>query len=159
METWTSRSDPGKQTALSLLGAAVGAALSVGCLWFPQAGSNGTAGALLGGLLLCLGAAGFVLSGPQTVVVDPRARRIRIVDSNRLGRKQRTIPFGDVAGVTLGYLGRKSNFVTWYYLVLALKSGGTYPLFPPGRFFAGGSDRATVAGWKERLEGYLESRG
>jgi hypothetical protein len=55
----------------------------------------------------------------------------------------------------LGYLGKRSNFVTWYYLVLKLRSGEEYPLFSPGRFFKGGSDRSTVAGWRQRLEGYL----
>jgi hypothetical protein len=39
--------------------------------------------------------------------------------------------------------------------VLTLKGGEEYPLFSPGRFFEGATDRSIVAGWKERLEQYL----
>src|SRR6266850_365569 len=58
-------------------------------------------------------------------------------------------------GVGIGYLGRRSTRVTWYYLVLSLKGGEEYSLFSPGRFFEGGTDRSIVAGWKQRLEQYL----
>jgi hypothetical protein len=96
-------------------------------------------------------------SGKQTVTVDPEKRSITIEDTNRFSTKKQTIPFSDIVSVGVGYLGKKSNFVTWYYLVLKLRSGKDYPLFPPGRFFEGGSDRATVEGWKQRLERYISN--
>jgi hypothetical protein len=42
--------------------------------------------------------------------------------------------------------------VTIFYLVLKLRNGEEYPLFAPGRFFEGASDRSTVEGWRQRLE-------
>jgi hypothetical protein len=42
--------------------------------------------------------------------------------------------------------------VTIYYLALKLRSGEKYPLFAPGRFFPGASDRSTVEAWRQRLE-------
>jgi hypothetical protein len=113
------------------------------------------AGFLLGVLLLLIGVAAFLAGGKQTVVVDPKARRITIEDSNRFRTKERSIPFSDISGIGIGYLGKRSNSVTWYYLVLRLRSGEEYPLFAPGRFFKGGSDKSIVAGWKHRLEAYL----
>lgn len=135
--------------------AAVGLALLIGFRDFSGSGSNAMAGFLLGALLLTIAVAGFLASGKQTVIVDPGTRRITVEDTNRFGTKSRSIPFSEVAGISIGYLGKRSNYVTWYYLVLKLRSGGDYSLFAPGRFFAGGSDRHTVAGWKQRLEEYL----
>jgi hypothetical protein len=113
-------------------------------------------------LLLLIGIAGLLAGGKQTVVVDPKERRITIEDSNHFRTKKRSILFSDIVGISIGYLGKKSNYVTWYYLVLKLKSGEDYPLFAPGLFFPGGSDRSTVTSWKQRLEEYLganEDRG
>lgn len=156
MNSWISQSNPAKQTALSLICALAGLALTVGFRHFSSADTNALAGFLLGLLLLGIGVIGFLVSGKQTVVIDPQARRITVEDSNRFGTKKRFIPFRDITDISLGYLGKKSNFVEWYYLILELKNGETYSLFPPGRFFEGGSDRATVAGWKRRLEEYLQ---
>jgi hypothetical protein len=155
MDVWISESNPGRQVVLSLACAAVGSALAIGFRDFSGSGSNAMAGFLLGALLLTIGVAGFLVSGKQTVVIDPRTRRITIEDSNRFCTKKRTIPFTDVVDISIGFLGKKSNYVTWYYLVLTLRSGEEYPLFSPGRFFEGASDRYTVANWKQRLEGYL----
>jgi hypothetical protein len=155
MDVWISESNPGKQVVLSLACAAVGSALLIGFRDFSASGSNAMAGFLLGALLLTIGIAGFLVSGKQTVVIDPNARRITIEDSNRFCTKKRSIPFTDVVDISIGFLGKKSNYVTWYYLVLTLRSGEQYPLFSPGRFFEGGSDRYTVVNWKQRLEGYL----
>jgi hypothetical protein len=60
-----------------------------------------------------------------------------------------------VGEISVGYLGKKSNNVQWYYLVLKLRGGETYSLFAPGRFHEGGSDRSVVEGWRRRLEEYL----
>jgi hypothetical protein len=155
MDVWTSQSNSGKQTMLSVACTMVGLVLVIGFRTFSGFGTNTMAGFLLGMLLLFIGIAGFLLSGKQTVVVDPKVRRISIEDSNRFRTKKRLIPFGNVIDISIGYLGKRSNRVTWYYLVLKLRSGEEYPLLSPGRFFAGGSDRSTVASWKQRLEEYL----
>jgi hypothetical protein len=155
MDVWTSQSNSGKQTMLSVACAIAGLALVYGFRNFSGLGSNTMAGFLLGVLLLFIGVAGFLLSGKQTVVVDPKAHHITIEDSNRFRTKKRLIPFSNIVGISIGYLGKRSNYVTWYYLVLKLRSGEEYPLFSPGRFFEGGSDRSTVASWKQRLEEYL----
>jgi hypothetical protein len=155
MDVWTSQSNSGKQTMLSVACAMVGLVLVIAFRNFSGFVTNTMAGFLLGMLLLLIGIAGFMLSGKQTVVVDPKALRITIEDSNRFRTKKRLIPFSDVVGISIGYLGKRSNYVTWYYLVLKLRSGEEYPLFSPGRFFEGGSDRSTVVGWKQRLEEYL----
>lgn len=155
MDVWTSQSDPGKQTLLSIACAAVGLLLAIGFRDFSGFGSNSAAGFLLGLLLLLLGVSGFLAGGKQVVVIDPGARGITIEDSNRFQTRKRWIPFSEVAGISIGHLGKKSNNVMWYYLVLKLRNGEDYPLFAPGRFFEGGSDRSTVEGWKQRLETYL----
>jgi hypothetical protein len=159
MEEWISRSNPVKQLILSAACAVAGLMLVAGFREFAAWGSNAGAGFLLGLLLLLIGIPGLLLSGKQTVTVDPKTKRITIEDSNRFGTKKRLIRFGEVEAVSVGYLGKRSNFVTWYYLVLKLRSGEEYPLLPPGRFYEGGSDRSVVSGWKERLQVYLDDTG
>jgi hypothetical protein len=155
MDLWISQSSPGKQTLLSVGCVAVGLILVIGFQDFEGFETNTMAGFLLGLLLLFIGVPGLILSGKQTVMVDPQTRCITIEDSNRFLTKRRSIPFSDIAGVSMGYLGKRSNYVTWYYLVLKLRSGEDYPLFAPGRFFRGASDKPTVTSWKQRLERYL----
>jgi hypothetical protein len=155
MDLWKSESNPGKQTTLSVACAGVGLILVICFRDFGGFGTNTMAGFLLGLILLLIGVPGFILSGKQTVIVDPTTRRITIEDSNRFHTKKRSIAFSDVVGVSIGYLGKRSNYVTWYYLVLKLRSGEDHPLFAPGRFFEGGSDKSTVTSWKRRLEEYL----
>jgi hypothetical protein len=89
--------------------------------------------------------------------VDPRTRRIVVEESQVLGAKGRTIPFDDVEHVSIGYLGKKSNFVSPYYCVLKVRTGEEYPLFAPGRGFQGASSRDTVDGWRKRIEEYLRA--
>jgi hypothetical protein len=155
MDVWTSQSNSGKQTMLSVACAVVGLALAIGFRNFNGFGTNVMAGFFLGVLLLVIGVVGFLASGKQTIVIDPKARRVTIEESNRFGTKKRIILFSDVVGVSIGYLGKRSSFVTWYYLVLELNNGEEYPLFSPGCYFEGGSDRTIVASWKRRLEDYL----
>jgi hypothetical protein len=155
MDSWTSQSNSGKQILLSVACTVVGLVLVIGFRDFRGYGANAMAGFLLGVGLLLLGVAALLAGGKQTVVVDPRARCITIEDSNRLRTKKRSIPFGDIVDVGIGYLGSRSNYVAWYYLVLRLRSGEAYTLFAPGRFFEGGSDKSIVASWKQRLEKYL----
>jgi len=155
MDLWTSRSNSGKQVLLSVGCAVVGLVLVIGFRDFRGSGTNSMAGFLLGVLLLLIGVAAFLAGGKQTVVVDPKARRITIEESSRFRTKKRSIPFSDIDDISIGYLGKGSNYVTWYSLVLRLRSGEENPLFALGRFLTGGSDKSIVAGWKHRLEAYL----
>ncbi len=156
MEAWKSVSNPGKQMVIAIVGVAIGAALSIGFREFAGSSTgNGRAGFLLGLLLLLIGLAGLLALARQTIVVDPRTRIITIESKGIFGTKRRQIPFSDVAGINIGFLGKKSNFVTSYYLVLKLRDGGDCPLFSPGQFYAGASDRMTVEGWRQRLESLM----
>jgi hypothetical protein len=84
MEPWTSQSNPGKQIVLSVGCAVAGLALMATFRDFRGTGTNAMAGFLLGLLLLLIGVGAFLVSGRQTVVIDPKARRITVEDSNRL---------------------------------------------------------------------------
>ena len=155
MDLWTSRSNSVRQVLLAVGCAVAGLVLVIGF-------RDSEVPALTPWRVFSWGCsccssefAGFLLGGEQTVVVDPKARRITIEESSRFRTKKRSIPFSDIDDISIGYLGKKSNYVTWYYLVLRLRSGEEYPLFAPGRFFKGGSDKSIVATWKQRLEEYL----
>lgn len=156
MEPWISHSNPARQTTLSLACMLVGTILAVG---FRHASlshlTNDTAGFLLGTLLLVIGVWAFLLRGRQRVTVDPHLRCIIVEDTTQFGTNRRTILFSDIARVGIGYLGKKSNFVSFYYLLLHLKGGEEYALFSPGRFYEGSSERSTVEGWQRRLAQYL----
>ncbi|MBL0125645.1 MAG: hypothetical protein IPP88_24275 [Betaproteobacteria bacterium] len=156
MDPWKSESNPGKQTALALGCMVTGIVLVVGFRHFHGPGmTNSLAGFLLGMFLLVIGAAAFLVKGKQTVIVDPKARRIVIEDSNALGTKRRMIPFVDIVDTGIGYLGKRSNLVNFYYIVLKLRNGDNYSLFAPGRFFEGASDRSAMESRRQRLEVYL----
>lgn len=152
---WTSQNNSSRQTALALGCMLVGLVLLVGFRDFGAWTSNSAAGFGLGVLLFVLGLAGFIVSGRQKVQVDCGMRRIMISDSTRFGIKKRIILFDEIVDVRIGYLGKRSNFVGYYYLILTLKNGESYPLFAPGRFFKGASDKAIVMEWKLRLEAFL----
>jgi hypothetical protein len=152
---WVSRSRPGTQLAIAIGATVVGLLLMYGARGFQAGGQNVLAGFLLGVMLLLIGIAAAVVSGPQTVTVDPRIRRIEVADSYVLGTRQRSIAFSEVREVSIGFLGKSSNYVRTYYLVLHLVDGHEYPLFAPGRFYEGASDRSVVEGWRQRLEEYL----
>lgn len=156
MSPWVSRSRPGSQLALAIGSSLVGAILVFGFRGFGAAGQDALAGFLLGVMLLVIGLAGVAVSGTQTITVDSRTRLISIRDNTLLlGNRNRVIPFGDVASVSVGYVGKASNLVRHYYLVLHLVDGSEYSLFAPGRFFEGSSERTTVEGWRRRLEEHV----
>ena len=159
MEVWKSQSNYTNQVALSLGCALAGSVLLWGFRDYHSAGPNALAGFWLGALLLGLGGWSVVAGGRQGVTVDPQARCISVDDTGLFTRKHRSIPFGEVSRVSIGYLGKKSNGVNWYYLVLHLADGEEYPLFAPGRCYAGGTERLVVAGWRRRLEEYLGLSG
>lgn len=111
MDSWTSQSNSDKQTVLSVACSVAGLVLAIAFRDFSSSGGNARAGFLLGVLLLLIGVAGLLVSGKQTVIVDPRARRVTVKDSYLFGTKERSIPFGDVVAVSIGYLGKKSNLL------------------------------------------------
>jgi hypothetical protein len=153
---WISRSRPTLQFAAAICCTVVGVVLMAGFRGFHDVHEDAFAGFLLGVLLLVVGLAGLLFTGRQTVTVDARTRRIDVVDSSLLGgRRTRSISFDAITGINIGYLGKRSNYVRNYYLVLHLLDGKDYPLFAPGRFYEGSSNRGTVEGWRQRLEAYL----
>jgi hypothetical protein len=83
-------------------------------------------------------------------------RHIVVEDTNLFGTKKRLVPFSDIVHTGIGYLGKKSSFVNFYYINLKLRSGEEYPLFSPGRFFDGGSDRSVMEDRRQRLEEYIK---
>ncbi len=155
MDLWTSLSNSGKQILLSVGCAVAGLVLVIGFREFRASSTNAMAGFFFWVLLLPVGVASCLLSGRQIVVVDSAARRITVEELNRFRPKSRSIAFGDIERICIGYLWKRSNCVTWYYLVLRLRNGEEYPLFAPGRLFEGGSDKSIVASWKQRLEEYV----
>ncbi|MBL8488773.1 MAG: hypothetical protein JNK22_17000 [Rhodocyclaceae bacterium] len=155
MNLWISESSASRQTALAVGCTLVGLLLAIGFRNFPGSGSNALAGFMLGMLLLAIGVAGFLTGGKQTVTIEPGRRRILVEDQAALGTRKRTILFSDIQDIGIGFLGKRSNAVMFYYLDLRLRDGTRYPLFAPGRFFPGSSDRAVVEGWRERLRQYL----
>ena len=155
MGPWISRSRPALQLVTAVCCTVVGAVLMIGFRGFHSVKEDAFAGFLLGVLLLVVGLAGLLFAGNQTVTVDPRLRRIDVVDSSLMGRRARSISFDAITGINIGYLGKRSNYVSYYYLVLHLRDGKDYSLFAPGRFYEGSSNRDTVEGWRERLQSYL----
>ena len=157
MAPWRFESNPGKQTALSLACLVAGIAFMLAFRQFDGPGmTNSLAGFLLGLLLLLIGVSAFLVRGKQTIVVDPAMRRIVVEDTNLFGTKKRLLPFSDIVHTGIGYLGKRSNFVNFYYINLKLRNGEEYPLFSPGRFFEGGSDRSVMEERRQRLEEYIK---
>jgi hypothetical protein len=136
----------------------VGGVLMWGMRDFAIRGDNVLAGFLLGVLLFVIGVASILVHGAQTVTIDARKGLIEVSDARPVGTKLTAIAFQQVADVSIGYLGKRTSFVNTYYLVLHLTDGREYPLFAPGRFFEGTSDRDVVEGWRRRLQGYLAER-
>lgn len=157
MGPWVSNSRPGAQLALAVGASVVGASLAFGFRGFRADGENALAGFLLGLLLLVIGVSGILASGRQTVTVDPKSRRVTVDDRYLFGSRSRVIAFQDIGDISIGYLGKASNYVQHYYLVLHLANGTEYSLFAPGRFFEGSSSRSTVEGWRERLQDCINS--
>lgn len=157
MDTWKFESNPGIQTALALSCIVVGIIFVIGFRNFDSPGlTNTLAGSLLGLLLLGIGISAFIVRGRQTIVVDPVKRCIVVEDTSLFGTKNRLIPFSDIVHTGIGYLGKRSNFVNFYYIVLKLRSGEEYSLFAPGRFFKGSSDKSVMENRRQRIEEYLK---
>jgi hypothetical protein len=157
MDSWKFESNPGKQTALSLACIAVGLILAIGFRHFDGSGmTNSLAGFLCGLLLLLIGVSAFLVSGKETIVVDTQMRRIVVEDKNKFGIKRKLIRFSDIIDTGIGYSGKKSSWINFYYIILKLRSGEEYPLFSPGRFHDGGSDRSIMESRRQRLENCIK---
>lgn len=155
MDVWEARSSAVRQVTAAACCAVVGAVLAWGFRGFPSVRSDAFAGFALGILLLGIGIAGVLATGRQVVRVDGCTRIIQVADTSLLHRSTRDIPFDDVVDARIGYFGKRSNFVNWYYVVLQLRDGEHYALFGPGRFFDGGSSRRAA---QARLQA-LHDRG
>ncbi len=114
--------------------------------------TNTLAGFLLGLFLLLLGGTVLLTQGRQTIVVDPRSRQIVIEETTPLGVKKRVIHFHEIVDTGIGYLGKRSNFVNFFYISLHLRNGKRYALFSPGRFYDGWSDRSAMEARQQELE-------
>lgn len=157
MDTWRIENNPSKQTALAVGCIIIGVILLYGFRNFDgSAFTNSLSGFLLGVLLFGIGISVFFVRGKQTITIDPKTRFIFVEDKGRFSSSTKTIPFSEIENIQIGYQGKRSNFVNFYYLILKLRSGETYPLFAPGRFYKGASTRSVVEGWRDRLEGYLK---
>jgi hypothetical protein len=153
MEIWKSENNPNQQVAISLIFAIVGLLLAISCRNFISSGSVGEmAGFALGILVFFISGYYLMVSGKQTVIVDPNKRCITIEDNNRFGSKTRVIEFQDIVEVRIGWVGKKTTFY-YYFLLLKLKNGENYPLF--NQHYPGSFNRATVESWKTKLENYL----
>lgn len=154
MEVWRLKSNKSKQTALAIGCTTSGAILMY--LAYGRPDTNAKAGFVLGAMLALIGLYAFFTGGTQTVTIDPDTRLIDVETINHFGSKKQTIAFDDIADITVGFLGRRSNFVKFYYLVLKLRDGKEYTLFSPGYFYSG-SNKETVEGWRDRLWEYIRS--
>lgn len=158
MNVWKSESNTPAQTAL-MIGCVLVGLLFV---WLTHTSMsvdpNAKTGFFLGLLLLGIGVMGFFSGGKQTIEVNPKTRTITVRDQTWFwGEKIRRIRFDEISDISLSYLGRRSNMTGFYYLELALKNGQRYPLFSPGRFFEGISERNVVQSWRSRLWSYIQA--
>lgn len=155
MPLWEIHNNSRQQTVLSLVCMAAGLVL-VALLHDTTAGdANARAGFWFGCILLAIGVATLAAHAHQRIVVDPQAREIRIEDRRLLGRELRRIAFADVRDVQVACLQTRSQHALRYFLQLQLANGEPCALFAPERVYAGASDPAVVAGWRNRLNGYL----
>jgi hypothetical protein len=132
----------------------MGLILIVTCRDFVRMDTNSFAGFLLGLLLLVIGILALLFGGNRKIVVEPKTRRILIEDTNRFRSKKRSIAFSDIVDTHISYIGKNPTYI--YYLVLHLRSGERYSLFPPGYFFDGGWDRSSMERRQLRLAEYLK---
>lgn len=157
MEVWRMESNQTRKLALSVGCLAVGVlAIYLSLRYSGPNLVNARAGLGLGLILAAIGLYSFLEGGKQSVTVDPNYRQISVVTTSRLKTKRQIITFDEIDDITIGYIGKKSNFVNFYYLILKLKNGKECTMFSPG-YYDHGSDRASVEGWRERLWKYIEN--
>lgn len=159
MDVWKSESSPWKQAMLSAGVFVVGLILIFLTRNFDEMAdvANGRAGFYLGILLAASGLIGAMVGcKKQVTTVDPVTRAITVESTGIFGKKMKQIRFDEIEDISIGRLGKSSNFVVSYHLVLKLRGGGTYPLFPAGYFYEGAYDRTAVEEKRERLRKYCE---
>ena len=154
MDLWKIQRNPVKQMIMSAGISLLGFILLL-FNDFNLTNTNTLAGFLLGLLLLIIGIAGILFNVKQTIIVDPNKRCITVEDVNFFKNKKRSILFNEIVDISIGYLGRYSTHVTWYYLILKLRNGENYSLFAPGRFYKGGSIKSTAEVWRRLLNEYI----
>ncbi|HEX7547627.1 MAG TPA: hypothetical protein VF417_01400, partial [Candidatus Methylomirabilis sp.] len=151
---WKTESNPTQQTVLSLLGVAVGLALSIGFRRFEGLGlTSSLAGFVLGLLILTISAAMLLKGGKRTITVDPKTRRIILEDMSRIGKKTRSLLFDEIAEFYVDELGDKEGGSIQYFVVAKLKTGQKVSLFLG--FFDGRYDRDVMETRCRRLAEYL----
>ena len=149
MEEWRFEGSPKKQMFLALSSVLAGVILVVASSGSANAGIAG----LLGVGLALLGAYVFIAGAKsQITTVNFERRRILVEASGLFGAKKTEIPFDSLSDVLVGRLGRSTTAVVFYYLVLKLKDGSEYPLFPPGYFYEGCFDNEVMTGRKDALK-------
>lgn len=118
--------------------------------------TNSGAGFLLGFLVFALGFGYFFSGGKQKITVDPETRSIVVEFSNCfIKTKTRTIPFDNIDDMMIGRIGKVSNGMVFYWLVLKLKNGEEYPIFSLGYFNE--TNRSVVESWRDRLREYIKA--
>lgn len=156
MEPWISHNNSAKQLWLALGIGVIGLVLIVSFRDFAATDVNRVGGLLLGILLLTIGMTIFLFSSKQTTTIDPNLRLITIQDTNKFKTKRRIIAFSDIVDIKIGYQGTRSHNMTFYYLVLKLRSGEEYSLFAPGQFYDNTNDRDSVERMQKKLKEYLQ---
>lgn len=150
MDEWTLTSRPAYQRFFSLTLAVVGGLL----MWLSHRPPNNSATAMwLGVFLTVTGLASALVAGHETVTVDPRAETITVTTDNAFTSDTRIVHFTQIENIRMNRLGSATNGMVFYSLTVELRDDKPLTLFAPGRFYAGGMNRATVDGWRSRLWG------
>jgi hypothetical protein len=156
METWQEKSHHGNQIIISVLSAIVGFILIVKFYSSVDFNDIGSApGFMLGIFIFVLGMYLLIMDSNQEIIIDPGERLIKINNTNRFHTKNKTIAFDEIADIKIGYLGKKTNFIENYYLVLILKNDKECSLFGPG--FYGINKKYLAQERKDRLWKYLKN--
>lgn len=153
-DIWISRLNTGQLKLYGAIGVGVGL---VFIMLVRQASSlssvTSTSAFLLGLLILILGLVALVMNGEQVITVDPKRRMVLIETTSRFGKKQRLIPFRDIADVSLGEIGDIEGGSISYFVQLNLKNGKDVGLFVG--FYGGNWSRGEMESRRQRLIGYL----
>ena len=153
MEFWKTESNPQKQTAFAIVVIVAGCILAYGFRHYTVS-SNALAGFLLGILLLVVGISALLTGGKESITIDPSRHVILIENENLFGRKNRLIPFNEIAGARVSEFGKRSNYTVTYYITLRLTTGENYPLFYPA-YYDGRWNPSVAEERLRRFETYL----
>lgn len=124
---------------------------------FENLNGNEKIGFFLGVLLLIIGGLNLILNNQQEIVINPELRKITIKNKNNFKSSEKNIHFEEITDIKIGYLGKKSNFINFYYLELTLGNGEKYPLFSPGYFYRI-SNREKAEEWRSKIENLINNK-